>query len=61
MELPQTLEQAYRLILAQQQEIERMRAQEQDWINLVREFILGDGRKGRKWARTRSRAQSGQR
>lgn len=62
MELPQTLEQAILVLKAKEDELQRMREQEKDWINLAREFLSEYGvTKGRKWARTQSRAQSGRR
>lgn len=39
MQLPQTLPEALKIIRAQEEEMERLRDQQRDWINLVRDFI----------------------
>ena len=43
MQLPKTLSDALLLLHAQEKELVELRAQQQDWINLVRDF-MGENR-----------------
>ena len=48
MKEPETLEEAHKLISSLRDELRRMHEQQQDWINLAREYI-DDNRKN--WAK----------
>lgn len=48
MKEPETLEEAHKLISSLRDELRRMQEQQQDWINLAREYI-DDNRKN--WAK----------
>lgn len=43
MQLPQTLSDALLLLHAQEKELTELRSQQQDWINLIRDF-MGENR-----------------